>query len=521
MKYRKKFAWIAVLILCLLLSAVSGFADPTQDSSSDAEEPVLNTSSDYDPSVGYPLQERISIRARQALICSLDGDTIVYSYNIDEKVYPASLAKIMTCLVASELAPMDTPITVSANVLWDVGDGGTAELCVGETLCLKDMLYCAMLTSGNDACNAIAEGLCGSCEAFVDKLNQKAVELGCTGTHFANTHGLHDWEEYTTLRDLMVMTKEALKNPDLEEIFMAVEYTLPETKYHDSRTLITSNYIVTDASTPRYYYPAAHGIKSGFTSVSGCSVITTGEVNGMRLLVIAASAPSEEELNGEIVMHCFPSAKTLLQYAFNNFKYTTVLLPEIPVSQLPVSGGEADSVIVAPAHSVGIIVPEKYDTQKLQITVKPLSGASVQAPFTTKDVIGIAEVSYQGDVIASAEVVPITDVAAAQIKEEEQKNDFLEIEDTSSFWKTVCIILVIAILLYLVFYFCRNLLRQKKHAARRDSAASAKRAAESATVRVRTVRVRKRSPVSRALHRLRRKLFGRKKRKKRAAVGKD
>lgn len=121
----------------------------------------------------------------------------------DAKVYPASLTKIMTCMLVLEHGKLSDVITVSETALQDLDvEGSTANLQAGEELTVEELLYCMMLSSANEACNIAAEYIAGSVDAFVQMMNDKAAELAVSQTHFANTHGLHDDDHYTTARDL-------------------------------------------------------------------------------------------------------------------------------------------------------------------------------------------------------------------------------------------------------------------------------------------------------------------------------
>ena len=135
----------------------------------------------------------LDLDVHAALLYEMNSGTMVYANNIDAQVYPASLTKVMTCLVALEKGNLEDTVTVSDTALEDMDPAGSnVALQAGEKMSLHELLYCAMLASGNDACVVIAEHIAGSEEAFVQLMNEEAQRLGCTGTHFANSHGLHD-----------------------------------------------------------------------------------------------------------------------------------------------------------------------------------------------------------------------------------------------------------------------------------------------------------------------------------------
>ena len=159
------------------------------------------------------------IQAKAALLADVNTDAVAYAKNIHEKNYPASLTKIMTCLLALENGNLSDVVTVSASALDDLdADSSVAGLQVGEQMTLENLLYCMMVVSGNDACNVIAEHIAGSVADFVRMMNQRAYELGCLNTHFSNPHGLLDESHYTTARDLAIITEAALKSETIPAV---------------------------------------------------------------------------------------------------------------------------------------------------------------------------------------------------------------------------------------------------------------------------------------------------------------
>ena len=192
--------------------------------------------------------------------------------------YPASLTKIMTCLIALENGNLSDVVTVSESALADLDeDSSVAGLVVGEQMTLENLLYCMMVVSGNDACNVIAEHVAGSVTDFVRMMNQRAYELGCTNTHFNNPHGLHDESHYTTARDLAIITQAALKSENFRQIVDTYEYKLPDDNMRQNiPKLKTTNMLIYQSMSNSLYYPRAHGIKTGYTSQAGRCVISRG-----------------------------------------------------------------------------------------------------------------------------------------------------------------------------------------------------------------------------------------------------
>ena len=205
MKIRK---WASVFLLIFMLPALILPAGATKTETTDlpeagaaeTAEPVqTETLADSQQQEGFSVRQFaasgdiFTTEPRAAILIELNTDTVLYELDADEKNYPASLTKIMTCMLALEYGNLDDILTVREEDLQNLHESGsTSGLLPGEQMRLEDMLYCLMLESANESCNVIAEYISGSVETFVELMNQTARDLGCTGTHFVNPHGLHD-----------------------------------------------------------------------------------------------------------------------------------------------------------------------------------------------------------------------------------------------------------------------------------------------------------------------------------------
>lgn len=199
-----------------------------------------------------------TVQARAAALVELNSDTLVYGMNLDEKVYPASLTKIMTCMLALEHGNLDDIVTVSHEALQDLNAAGSsAGLLEGEQLSLRELLYCVMISSANEACNVVAEYIAGDIPSFVALMNAQAAALGMTGTHFANAHGLHDENHYTTVRDLVTLARWAWQSEQFQEFSTQTSHTVPATNKSEERVLRTTNYLTSGQTVGKYYYDKA------------------------------------------------------------------------------------------------------------------------------------------------------------------------------------------------------------------------------------------------------------------------
>ena len=242
-----------------------------------------------------------------AVLLAEDGDqeTVLYTKNADERLYPASLTKVMTVLLAVEdiesgKIALSDPVTAQPGFDFDMIVGGSSVYIMQqETMTLESLLYCAMVASANDACNVIAQYVSGSISDFVARMNARAAELGCTGTNFTNTHGLPDANHYTTAWDFSRIVREAAKHELFMTIASTINYTVPDTNVSSERVLESTNSLV-NPTNPLYPgdwgYEYAKGIKTGHTNDAGYCLASSAEKDGVKLTVRWLTYPSRQEL---------------------------------------------------------------------------------------------------------------------------------------------------------------------------------------------------------------------------------
>ena len=209
---------------------------------------------------------------------------ILYAKNPDTRREPASTTKIMTLLVSIEKCKGSQIVTVPKCASDITLDSTRVPVYPGEQMPLVDLWYGLIYKSGNDAANAIAYITSGSINAFVDDMNLKAEQLGMTGTHFANAHGLHNAQHYTTARDMAILTFYALNSDLFREITFSTSYTMQATSLRDE-LLIDHHYGITDFAT-KYYYPYARGIKTGWHTQAGQCYVGAADKGDHELIVV-------------------------------------------------------------------------------------------------------------------------------------------------------------------------------------------------------------------------------------------
>ena len=188
----------------------------------------------------------LELYSSAAILIDPDSGMVLAEKNPDEKIYPASMTKVMTLLVAVENLPdLDAPFTMTQTIIDPLYLAGAsmAGFVNGETVTLRDLLYGAVVPSGAEATEALAQAAAGSEEAFVALMNEKAAALGLTGTHFTNTSGLHDENHYSTAREIALIMQAALQNETCAEVLRAENYRAAETEQHPDGLAMTNKFL--------------------------------------------------------------------------------------------------------------------------------------------------------------------------------------------------------------------------------------------------------------------------------------
>lgn len=398
------------------------------------------------------------------MLINLDDDSypVVAQKNIDERLYPASLTKIVTAMVTLENVKDVSVKTKMSQAAYDASVGTSAQVAgitVGEELSVDTLLYLTMVHSACDACEVLAEFVGGTKENFVKMMNDWVKKVGCNDTNFTNPSGLHDDNHYTTARDMSKITLAALKNANFVKYSTTTEYeykgyTLPHTNL-----MLHPGYVT-------YYYEYAQGIKTGSTEQAEYNVIVKASKDGYNYLAIVMKSPQQKIKNQSYLTKCsFVDAKSLFEWAFDSLKYTTIVAKDEVIGEVSVENGkDADTVALVAANDTNVIVPVGLDKSAviIEIQEKP---SSLQAPVTKGQKVCSANIIYGDEVIAS---VPL--VAAKTV----ELSTFLKVINAiKAFFgltvvKVILVIAFLAIVLY-VYIFFKSLNKKKKVEKRRQS----------------------------------------------------
>lgn len=237
------------------------------------------------------------LHSRNMILVNLDSGEELAQQNSDERIYPASMTKMMTAILAIEYtSDLDEWTTMPEDIYSKlyIQDASMAGFEAGESVSYRDVLYGILLPSGCECCEAFAEWISGSEEAFVDLMNQKAQDLNMTNTHFANATGLHQDDHYTTVRDLSLLLQYALDNADFREVFTSRYHSTYSSDFHPGGFTIRSTLFDSldkiDAS-----YSYILGGKTGYTQYAGLCLASLASVDGTNYIIVSANADGNHD----------------------------------------------------------------------------------------------------------------------------------------------------------------------------------------------------------------------------------
>lgn len=258
---------------------------------------------------GWPQGPEITSTA--AVIMADSTNTVLYAKNADQQLYPGGTVKVMTTLLALENTQLTDQVTMTATGVSGVTDGGaniSAQL--DEVFTIEQCLYAMMLSSANDIALQVAEHIGGSVEGFVQMMNDRAAQLGCTGTVFTNPTGLPDENQHTTAHDMALIMKAAIDNDTFRTIAGTTSYTISATNVSGGERVLTNNFSMLNSANAAYY-PNCIGGREGYTEASGSTLVCGAEKNGTTLIAVVLQGASGTTA---------AEAGSLLNYGFDNFQ---------------------------------------------------------------------------------------------------------------------------------------------------------------------------------------------------------
>lgn len=467
---KKTFPICLILTICILLAALIAPASAANDGASCH---TLGADVALDSS-GKKLDT-----AKAVVLYELNTDTLVYGYNADKLIDPTGLVKLLTVLVALENGDMEDMVTVRQSTLNTVAVGAkSAKLKSGEEMSLRDLLYCVMVYSANDACAVIAAHIGGDQAGFVEMMNAKASALGCTASNFTNAHGLTDEAQYSTARDLAIITKAALENPLFLEMFGMSVCTIEATNKSDVRNYSTTNNMMREDLSN--YDSRVTGGKPAAATNTDRSMICTAQVGTARYLCVVMNARGEVSENGLAIVRygIFEEMSALLDYAQNGFEIRQILDDSQAMYHYDVAGGE-NGVVLRPSRDVTVVLPKDCDADKLHFA-QTVDMAALSAPVAQSQKLGQLTISYGNLIMGTCELLAMNAVAQNGTSILDAERLDVTRQEGADFWKQLLsyaafILLGIMILVALIMAVVRAVRNAKIREAQRRRARSRKR----------------------------------------------
>lgn len=373
--------WGSVLATVLTVCAVFSFpvsVSADGDTWEEIRQTSYETLPDTDNLEGWPAGPLVYAKA--AVVMDMDSGAILYGKNMDERLYPASITKLLTALVALENGDFEDEVTFTEDSISFLEyDHANIGMKPGEIISMKDAMYALLLASANEVAYAIAENvgakMGGSYDTFIQKMNERSTELGCTGSQWTNANGLPDEQHYTTAHDMALIASEVSKHQELLDIMETLSYTMEPTNLDpEPRTFEQHHKMLWEGN--NYYYEYCIGGKTGYTDSAGTTLVTMADNGQMRLAAVVLFDYGTD---------AYVDTRAMFDYVYNNF------------SKVSISGAErAEEVRAYVTSEPYVVLPAgiEFDDLDKEIIIRD-----------EKQAAGRLVYRYQGQEVGSAEVI--------------------------------------------------------------------------------------------------------------------
>ena len=417
--------------------------------------PMKALAADYWPEAPETLSPSV-------IVMEASTGTVLYEKNSEETHYPASITKILTTLIALENSDLNEVVTFSDESIDETEGSGIAR-DYGEQMTMEQCLYAVMLESANECAYAVAEHVAGSMEAFVDMMNEKVKELGCTNTHFANPHGLHDENHYTTCKDMALIAQAAYKNETFRIITGTKIYTIPPTNKHEEETILRNHQeMLVPYRSTKYVYENCVGGKTGYTDAARSTLVTFAEKDGMNLICVVMNTESPNQ---------WTDTTNLFDYCFDNFQ------------ALNISENETDYTANAGKKSGTLNTNDSFvelDETAVLVIPKTAEFADAKSVISynneVSNIAGTISYTYAGRDVGSADIKTTGVMIQGYVFDNQKTENTAEEEVVATIkikpMQIVLIVIAVIVLLILVicgkwsydnFYIIRHNMMVRKH----------------------------------------------------------
>ncbi len=398
-----------------------------------------------------------SILSESAVLIDAATGIILAQKDADKKMYPASLTKIMTAILALESGKLTDVITVDNDTPHEIY-GSHIALEEGEILTLKDLLHALMLPSANDAASVIAKHYGGSIENFVKMMNDKAKEIGAYKTNFTNPHGLHDANHYSTAADIALLTRYAMKNDEFRKIVSTCKYEIQITNKKDEPRYFTSlnkliyntsyNQIYVDGLYISPYYEYATGAKTGYTPEAGNCLAATAKKDGTELIAVTMKG---------ISLEMYQDAHNLFNYGFEEYISATLVGKNTFIKNVKLTNGDSKEIsVITESDLTALVEKSSLDNIKSNIYID-----DINLPIEKNHIVGKIEYSLDNELIGTVNL--ISPISVKSVAQEGQGNIFLSIV---KFIAYLILFAGISILLLKIYNDIRIRVNRKKRRSR-------------------------------------------------------
>ena len=351
----------------------------------------------------FSVKASFDIKARTAILQDYMSGEILFEKEPDKSIYPASMTKIMTAIIAFDLIKkgdlsLDEKFTVSENA-WRLSSAGYSSMfiMVGDEVTVENLLKGIIIASGNDACVALAEGIAGTEDEFAIMMTAKAKEIGMENTNFANSSGINNTKNISTVRDIMIMSNYLIKNfPEEYKMFAEKEFTWDRTG-GDPITQGNRNPLL-------YSSIGADGIKTGYLAVEKYSLASSVDRNGRRLIAVGSGFDTKSDRSRE--------SSKLIKWGLTNFDLVKVTQSDTPIEDVEVWLGKKNTVKTYVNKDIYKVI-NKGRKSLLKVTLK--YNGPIHAPIKKDDVIGKLNLSYKGEFIEEYDLLAFEDVKKLNI----------------------------------------------------------------------------------------------------------
>ena len=462
-----KYTALLLLFLCFAVSfSVNAYAvntKPTAEQLEAADErKLIPVETNSIP--GWP--EGPAIGAESAILVDARSGVVLYQKNVNERLYPASTTKLMTALLTIENTNMNDIVTFSYDSVHNIeSTSSRIGIDEGEQLTVEQCLYGLLLGSGNEVAYALAEHVAGDVDSFVEMMNNRAAELGCSNTHFVNANGLPDPEHYVSAYDLSLIARACFRNESLVTISGTAKYTIPPTNIQPEERPLENHHLMVPGL--RYEYEGFVGGKTGYTKDARQTLVTCAEREGIRLICIILKEEAPDQ---------FLDTKALLDYGFEYFMKVNIAENEDRYTlnsatffntNLDILGSSEPILTLNPSDYV--MIPKTVDFPELEVSVNyeelPVNAVATLDYSYNGHKVGSTAIEFADNTVQSFD---FSNIIRASSQDDIPKR-FIPSKNII-FVSITRVILILASLLALIllFFFIKNAVSRYKYSAKRD-----------------------------------------------------